>query len=278
MKLSVAYSPCPNDTFMFYGLATGKIDIPARLSGAAAAGERLEIEIRLHDIETLNRMAFDGVYDVTKLSFHAWLHVRDRYRLLRVGATLGRGCGPLVVARSPIAYERIPSCRIVVPGEHTTAHLLLRLWAPNARNRVFAPYDQVMRMVAEGEADAGVIIHEGRFVYRDKGLVRLVDLGDWWESQTGLPIPLGCIAARATLGEERIVGCEEMVERSLRLAMKDPTATYAYVKRHAQEVEDTVIRKHIETYVNDFSLDLGPDGRAAVAALERMAREAGIGP
>ncbi len=283
MKLSVAYSPCPNDTFTFYGLAKGKIDLPLWRFGAASAEdaramEGLEIETRLHDVETLNRMAFDGVYDVTKLSFHAWLHVRNRYRLLRVGATLGRGCGPLVIARSPIDPQRIPSCRIVVPGEYTTAHLLLRLWAPNAQNRIFAPYDQVMRMVANGEADAGVIIHEGRFVYREKGLVCLVDLGDWWESQTGLPIPLGCIAARATLGEERIVDCEEMVERSLRLAILDPSATHAYVKQHAQEIDDTVIRKHIETYVNDFSLDLGSSGRSAIAALERMAREAGIGP
>ena len=275
MRLSVAYSPCPNDTFMFYGLAQGKIDLPLERFGESKG---LEIETHLHDVETLNRMAFDEVYDVTKLSFHAWLHLRNRYQLLRVGAALGRGCGPLVIAKKPIESQHTPSCRIVIPGEYTTAHLLFRLWAPDAKNRIFAPYDQIMPMVAGGQADAGVIIHEGRFVYRERGFVSLVDLGDWWESKTSLPIPLGCICARKSLGPERILGCEEMVERSLRLALDEPSATQAYVKQHAQELDDDVTQKHIATYVNDFSLNLGSSGRSAIAALERMAVDAGIGP
>lgn len=271
VKLTVAYSPCPNDTFMFFGLATGRVELPFDRFGGS-----LEIEVRLHDVETLNRMAFDAVYDVTKLSFHAWLQVRDTYQLLRVGATLGRGCGPLVVARAPLGAALPSGSRIAVPGEHTTAHLLLRLWAPEARNLVFVPYDRIMGMVADGEADAGVIIHEGRFVYRQSGLVCLVDLGDWWESQTGLPIPLGCLAARKTLGAERIAGCEAMIAQSLRLALENPAATQAYVRQHAQELDDDVIRKHIETYVNEFSLDLGATGRAAVAALETLAGKVAI--
>ncbi|MEI7900147.1 MAG: 1,4-dihydroxy-6-naphthoate synthase [bacterium] len=272
MKLSVAYSPCPNDTFTFYGLATGRIELPVDCFGGS-----LEIETRLHDVETLNRMALDGVCDVTKLSFHAWLQVRDSYQLLRVGATLGRGCGPLVVARALPGGPRPPLGRIAVPGEHTTAHLLFRLWAPDSRNLVFVPYDRIMGMVANGEVDAGVIIHEGRFVYRQRGLACLVDLGDWWEAQTGLPIPLGCIAARKTLGEACIAGCEEMIEQSLRLALRNPSAPQDYIKQHAQELDDEVIRQHIATYVNEFSLDLGATGRAAVAALESLAREEGGG-
>ena len=272
MKLSVAFSPCPNDTFVFYGLAAGRVELPLDRFGGS-----LDIETRLHDVETLNRLAFDGVYDVTKLSFHAWLRLRDSYELLRVGAALGRGCGPLVVVRAPIGAARLPPGRIAVPGEHSTAHLLLRLWAPDVRDVIFAPYDRIMGMVANGEVEAGVIIHEGRFVYRQRGLACLVDLGDWWESQTGLPIPLGCLAARKTLGAERIAGCEEMIEKSLRLALKNPSAPQAYIKQHAQELDDEVIRKHLETYVNEFTLDLGATGRAAVEALETRAREAGIG-
>ena len=273
MKLSVAYSPCPNDTFAFCGLAEGRVELPA-----AAFGGTLEVDVRLHDVETLNRMAFDRIYDVTKLSFHAWLHVRADYRLLRVGAALGRGCGPLVVVRAPPARSRPTFGRIAVPGEHTTAHLLLRLWAPEARDRVFVPYDRIMEMVANGDVDAGVIIHEGRFVYRQRGLACLVDLGDWWESQTGLPIPLGCLAARESLGAGRIAACEEMIERSLRFALSNPAAPLPYVRRHAQELDDDVIRQHIQLYVNEFTLDLGETGRAAVAALEALARRAGIGP
>ena len=272
MKLSVAYSPCPNDTFSFFGLAEGRVELPSDGFGGTP-----ELDIRLHDVETLNRMAFDRVYDVTKLSFHAWLQVKADYRLLRVGAALGRGCGPLVVVRAASDPSRPSLGRVAIPGEHTTAHLLLRLWAPQARDRVFAPYDRIMGMVASGEVDAGVIIHEGRFVYRQRGLACLVDLGDWWESQTGLPIPLGCLAARETLGAERIAACEEMIGRSLRFALDNPTAPLPYVRQHAQELDDDVIRQHIELYVNDYSLDLGETGRAAVAALETLARRAGIG-
>lgn len=272
MKLSVAYSPCPNDTFVFCGLARGLIDLP--LDGF---GGRLDIDTRLHDVETLNRMAFDGAYDVTKLSFHAWLRLRERYRLLRVGATLGRGCGPLVVTRAGADVTRVRPGRIAVPGEHTTAHLLLRLWAPETLGVVFVPYDRIMGMVANGEVDAGVIIHEGRFVYRERGLVCVADLGEWWEATTGLPIPLGCIAARATFTPLQLDGCEALVERSLRFALANPAATRDYVRQHAQELDAEVTRQHIETYVNAFSLDLGETGRAAVAALETMARQAGIG-
>lgn len=270
VRLTVAYSPCPNDTFMFYGVARGLVKRPA-----TPLGDEVAIETRLHDVETLNCLALAGTYDVTKISFHAWLRVRETYQLLRVGTTLGRGCGPLVIQASGSSLDA-PLRRVAVPGEHTTAHLLLRLWMERRPEVAFAAYDQIMDMVVRGEVDAGVIIHEGRFVYRQRGLACRVDLGEWWERETGLPIPLGCIVARKALGSQFIARCEDMVEASLRLALADPSAPDAYVRQYARELDDDVIRKHIGTYVNAFSLELGATGRAAIAALEARAKEAGI--
>jgi len=256
-NLTCAYSTCPNDTFIF-----------CRLAQAA------DIETHLHDVETLNRMAFEERFDVTKLSFHAWLLVQDKYQLLNVGAALGRGCGPLVIA--PNAKSPKPNALIAVPGEYTTAHLLLRLWKPEIRNRIFMPFDQIMDAVESGEVDAGVIIHEGRFVFEERGFQCLEDLGEWWEGQTGLPIPLGCIAAKKSLGVERIAEIEQRLRQSIQAAFDDPGSTTEYVKAHAQELDDEVIQQHIETYVNDFTLDLGEEGRAAIEKLKQMAKMAGI--
>jgi 1,4-dihydroxy-6-naphthoate synthase len=265
-RLTCAYSTCPNDTFIFCQWA-GKNDI----------------EAHLHDVETLNRMAFEERFDVTKLSFHAWLLLQDRYELLNAGAALGRGCGPLVVSKKDVqglAGEDVAHLRkcaeVAVPGEYTTAHLLLRLWAPQLENRIFMPFDQIMDAVESGEADAGVIIHEGRFVFEERGFQCLQDLGAWWESETGLPIPLGCIAVRKSLGAERIADIEQRLRRSIHTALADPGSTSRYVKTHAQELEDEVIGRHIETYVNDFTLDLGDEGRAAIHKLQEMAKDRGI--
>ncbi len=255
--LSVAYSTCPNDTFVFCHLA-----------------QEPGISPQLHDVETLNRWAFEEKYDVTKLSFHAWLLLRDRYELLNAGAALGRGCGPLVIAKASNGLNA--DSVVAVPGQYTTAHLLLRLWKPDIKNRVFMPFDRIMAAVASGKADAGVIIHEGRFVYRERGFDCLADLGDWWECETGLPIPLGCIAARKKLGKERIAEIEQRLKRSIEAAFADPASTDAYVKQHAQELDDEVVRQHIKTYVNAFSLDLGEEGRAAIVKLQQMAERAGV--
>lgn len=255
--LTCAYSTCPNDTFIFYQLAEGK-----------------DIEVHLHDVETLNRMAFEERFDLTKLSFHAWLQVQDKYQLLNVGAALGRGCGPLVIA--PNTQRLTPQSSIAIPGEHTTAHLLLRLWNPELKNRLFMPFDQIMDAVESGKADAGVIIHEGRFVFEERGFHCLEDLGDWWERKTGLPIPLGCIAVRKSLGNERIAQIEQRLECSIQSAFRDPDSTMEYVKQHAQELEDSVIRKHIKTYVNDFTLNLGNEGHAAIDTLNELAQAAGV--
>ncbi|MCF7817748.1 MAG: 1,4-dihydroxy-6-naphthoate synthase [Kiritimatiellales bacterium] len=256
-QLTCGYSTCPNDTFIFCHLT-----------------REPDIDVHLYDVETLNRFAFDKTFDVTKLSFHAWLLLQDEYELLNVGAALGRGCGPLVIA--PSAYSLMPNASIAVPGEFTTAHLLLRLWNPELKNRIFMPFDQIMDAVASGEADAGVIIHEGRFVFKERGFQCLEDLGDWWEGRTGLPIPLGCIAAKKSLGPERIAAFEQRLKGSIQAAFDNPASTAEYVKAHAQELDGDVIRQHIKTYVNHFTLDLGDEGRTAIKKLQDMAKTAGI--
>ncbi len=256
-SLSCAYSTCPNDTFAFCHLA-----------------KEPDVETHLHDVEMLNRLAFEERFEVTKLSFHAWLLVRDKYQLLDVGSALGRGCGPLVIA--PNAQSLSPTALVAVPGEFTTAYLLLRLWKPTLGSRIFMPFDRIMDAVESGQVDAGVIIHEGRFVFEERGFQCLEDLGDWWERETGLPIPLGCIAAKKSLGAERIAQFEQRLRNSIQTAFDDPDSTTEYVKQHAQELDDEVIRKHIQTYVNAYTLDLGEEGRAAIAKLEQMAVAAGV--
>ena len=265
MKLLLAFSPCPNDTFMFHDLATGSLRLPGS-----------EIEVHLHDVETLNRFAAEERFDVTKLSFHAWLTVREHYRLLSVGAALGHGCGPVVVSRRPVDKSDLPNCRAAIPGELTTAHLLFRLWAPEAADRIFVAYDRVFDTVASGEADCGVVIHEGRFLVERMGFTRVVDLGSWWEEATGLPIPLGCIAARKALPDDVVDGFERLIGQSIRNSLAAPERTLPYIRQHAQELDEDVLAKHVETFVNEYSLDLGDDGRAAVARLEEMALSAGV--
>jgi len=250
---------------MFYALAGGIVDIG-----------NFEFDIQLHDIESLNRMAFEDQFEISKLSFHTWLFLKDRWQLLRCGAALGRGCGPLVITKDKMKCRELSRCKIAVPGEYTTAHLLLNLWAPEARNRVFVPFNRIMDMVDRGEADAGVIIHEGRFLLPERNLLCLVDLGEWWEAETGLPLPLGCIAARRSLGDEVIARFENILENSIRYALLHPDSTMDYVCLHAQEMKNSIIHQHIETYVNTFSLDLGEEGWRAVCKLEEMARIAGV--
>lgn len=264
-SLSMAYSPCPNDTFMFCDVAQGKL-----------AQSGYDITVHLHDVETLNRLALKATYDLTKVSFHTYLLIKEQYQLLDVGAALGFGCGPLVVAKHPIGTGELPQCRIAIPGELTTAHLLLRLWAPAAREKIFVPYDQIMDQVLHGNADCGVIIHESRFVYKDRGLICITDLGEWWEQQTGQPIPLGCIVARKSLGEPLIAEIETLLRQGILRSRETPEHTAGYVGQHARETSADVQAQHIRMFVNDFSLNLGKVGHAAVLKLEEMARQAGI--
>ncbi len=263
MKLSLAHSPCPNDTFMFYALATGKI-----------SSFQHGCSFHQHDVETLNRLAQTGVYDISKLSFAAYIKLRNTYRMLNTGAALGYGCGPLLVAKPGWDSSRIDEARIVVPGELTTAHLLFSLYAPRAGNKTFVSYEQILPWLLGGKADCGVIIHESRFVFAQAGLQSLVDLGAWWEQRTGLPIPLGCIAVRTDLDEGLASDFDQALYQSITYAQTHREQASAYAGLYAKELDKAVIAKHIEMFVNSFSLDLGPLGRRAVERLEQEALEA----
>lgn len=266
-SLTLGFSPCPNDTFMFYPLVHGLVD---------TAG--LTFRERLEDVETLNRLALAGELDVTKVSYHALGHIRHQYALLRSGSALGRGCGPLLVAREEIDPVGLRGRRIAVPGQYTTALLLLRLLDPELGNFIVMPFNEIMDAVLTGRADAGLIIHESRFTYRGLGLHRLIDLGEWWEGETGLPIPLGGIVARRSLGAETIAVIERALRAGVAYARSHPAEAAAYIRGHAQEISDEVCAAHIGLYVNDFSAELGDEGERAIAELLRRAEKAGIIP
>jgi 1,4-dihydroxy-6-naphthoate synthase len=264
-SITLGFSPCPNDTFIFNGLINGPLEIPGHT-----------LNERLHDVETLNRMAFDETLDVTKLSFFAWLMVKQHYRLLDCGGALGFGCGPVVIARRKMTRGDMAGCRIAIPGQWTTAHLLFRLWAPEARQRIFMAYHQIFDAIRQGRADCGVIIHESRFTFELEGFCQVMDLGAFWERRTRLPIPLGCIAVHKRIGPSVVHHLESQIRESIAMAQADPAAALPYIRSHAQEMTRSVLGAHIETFVNAFSLSLGSRGRAAVDALELEARKAGV--
>jgi 1,4-dihydroxy-6-naphthoate synthase len=266
-SLTLGFSPCPNDTFMFYPLVHGLVD---------TAG--LTFRERLEDVETLNRLALAGELDVTKVSYHALGHIRDQYALLRSGSALGRGCGPLLVAREGMDPAGLRSKRIAVPGQYTTALLLLRLLDPQLADFIVMPFNEVMEAVLTGRVDAGLIIHESRFTYQGLGLHKLVDLGEWWENETGLPIPLGGIVARRSLGSEAIAVIERALRAGVAYARSHPAEAAGYIREHAQEMSDEVCAAHIGLYVNDFSAELGAEGERAIAELLRRAENSGIIP
>ncbi len=265
--LSLGYSPCPNDTYIFYALTHGRIATPG-----------FSVAERLEDVETLNQLAIDGQLDLTKISYHALGHLRDRYVLLHSGGALGRGCGPLVIAANDTDLHSLRGKRIAIPGPLTTANLLLQLYGSGFDNLLVVPFDQIMPSLKRGEADAGVIIHESRFTYRGSGFHEILDLGAWWEADTGLPIPLGGILARRDLGHHTIRAVDNAIRASLEYARCNPDEPRTYIRKHAQEMDDQVIDAHIEMYVNDFSLDLGAEGLAAVQTLMARAEERGLIP
>lgn len=265
--LTLGFSPCPNDTFMFYPLVHGLVD-----TDGYCFNERLE------DVETLNRLAVKGVLDVTKVSYGVLGHIRNEYALLRAGSALGRGCGPLLVAGDQLDPTGLAGKTIAIPGRYTTAHLLLRLFNPGLENFIEMPFHEIMDAVLSGQADAGVIIHESRFTYQGFGLHQLVDLGAWWEQETGLPIPLGGIVARRSLGAETINAIEVALAAGVAYARTNPEAAAGYIREHAQEMSADVCAAHIGLYVNDFSRDLGNEGERAIGELLRRAETAGIVP
>ena len=265
-SLSLGYSPCPNDTYVFYALVHG------RLAGAPKVDEVLE------DIETLNGMALRRELDVVKVSFHALGHMRRDYCLLHSGGALGRGCGPLVVGREPWGPDELEGRRIAIPGQMTTAALLLRLFGADRAELVEMPFHRIMPAAEAGEVDAGLIIHESRFTYQRHGLHKVVDLGEWWEAETGHPIPLGGILARRALGADAIGRVDRALRQSVEYAHARSAEVKDYVRRHAQEMDEGVMRAHIDLYVNDYTLDYGRDGEEAIQDLMRRAVEAGVLP
>jgi len=262
--LTLGFSPCPNDTFVFHALVHGEAD-----------SAHLSFEPRLRDVETLNRLAVAGELDVAKVSYGALPYLIDDYFVLRTGGALGRGCGPLVVARESFDPDRLGEAIIGIPGRMTTANLLLRLFAPTAPPGRELEYRQIMPAVEAGEVEAGLIIHESRFTYRDHGLKQVVDLGAWWEVATGTPVPLGAIVARRELGAT-VLEIERLIRRSVEAALKFPERSEPYVRAHAAELSDDVIRQHIELYVNRHTVELGADGESAVHELMDRAFHAGL--
>jgi len=265
---TLAYSPCPNDTYIFAALTKGMLD------GAPI------VEAHLADIDELNAAAERGEYEIVKASFGALPYLADRYRILRSGGAVGRGCGPLLVARpenAPELFTDVKHKRIAIPGERTTAWLLLQM-ALGARPKHVERmrFDEIVPAVAEGKVDAGLIIHESRFTYRDAGLISIADLGEWWENFTLLPIPLGAILVRKDVELEEARRLGEAIRASLAFARTNPDRVMPYVREHAVEMSDDVMRSHIDLYVNEFTDDLGEDGMLAVSALLARAREAGV--
>lgn len=269
MTLSLAFSPCPNDCFMFDAIVHKRIDL-----------EGLTFDVRLADVEALNRDAFDGRTDVTKLSYHAFAHCADRYVMLNAGSALGRNCGPLLISKRPITADEVAAggLRIAIPGKFTTANLLLGLAFPSATQTTPMVFSDIEGVVASGEYDAGVIIHENRFTYQSRGLRKVVDLGEYWEETTGFAIPLGGIVVRRDLDPEVQTTMERVLRRSVEYAFAHRDHTLPYVRAHAQDMDDEVMFKHIDLYVNDFSVDLGSTGRAAVHGLFDRACAAGVIP
>lgn len=269
MTLSLAVSPCPNDTFTFHALVHGEV------AGAPP------VDVTYADVDVTNTAALDGKFDLVKVSYAALPWLLDQYELLPCGGALGRGCGPLLLVKDADAADDLRGKTVAVPGDRTTAYLLFRLWSAASPQRVpgeivVVPFEKIMPGVADGTFDAGLVIHEARFTYPRYGLSQLVDLGEWWESDTGLPIPLGAILAH----RERVdpIEATKWVRDSVRQAWADPQRTDEYVLSHAQEMERQVVNQHIDLYVNSFTEELGADGYGAIQALLNRAAAEGLVP
>lgn len=265
MKLSLGFSSCPNDTFIFDAIVHQRIDL-----------EGIEFEIIMEDVEHLNRRAIAGSIDVTKLSYHAFARLLGNYLLLDAGSALGNNCGPLLIAKEPLSKTQIEQGPIAIPGELTTANFLFSIAYPAATNKIPMLFSEIEEAVLNGRVKAGLIIHENRFTYQQKGLIRLIDLGSFWEEKTGLPIPLGGIAVRRGLDPDIRQAANRVLQRSVRHAFDHPLDSRPYVRAHAQEMDESVMQQHIDLYVNDYSLDLGPVGRKAVQSLIDAARRLNI--
>ena len=259
--LTLGFSPCPNDTFIFYGIAKKRIDTKG-----------INFKILIEDVEILNNLAFKGKLDISKISCHAFYYIQKDYQFLRSGGAFGRGCGPLLVKR---AKDEIKIKRIAIPGKLTTAFLLLKLYL-NSHSSIIKdssllfvamPFYEIINAVKEREVDAGLIIHESRFTYHEQGLKEIIDLGDWWEKETGLPIPLGGIVAKKSIGDNTIKMVESLIRASVEYSLNHKEEVMTFIKEHSQEISEDVILKHIGLYVNQYTIDINIEGEKALEDL-----------
>ena len=268
MKLTVGLSTCPNDTFIFDAMLHYKIDT-----------QDLEFDYIMADVEELNRLALKGGIDITKISFHVYAYIADKYKILDSGSALGRNNGPLLISLDPITPGQVPNLKkIAIPGRHTTANLLLHLTfdkLPELKEYLFSDIEQA---ILDREVDAGLIIHETRFTYRQKGLKKIMDLGEYWEQTTGLPVPLGGIIINRALDPQVQATVQQVLRNSVEFAFNNPGEPYKFIKQYAQEMSEEVIYNHIKLYVNDFTMSLGQEGRQAIKALLEKGHEIGMLP
>jgi 1,4-dihydroxy-6-naphthoate synthase len=267
MKLTLGFSPCPNDTFIFDALVHGRIDT-----------EGLEFDYFLADVEALNRKALTSDVDITKISYHAYAYVSRSYLILDSGSALGHRNGPLLISKRLINPSELTGLRIAIPGKYTTANLLFSLAWPQAVNKIEYLFSSIENALFNEEVDAGLIIHESRFTYYKRGLHKIADLGEYWEKLTGLPIPLGAIVIKRDVPEDIALKVNRIVRRSLEYAYNDSFVSYDFVSGNAREMDSTVMNNHIKLFVNDYTLDLGSDGKAAISEMYRIAGEKGVIP
>jgi 1,4-dihydroxy-6-naphthoate synthase len=265
MKLTLGFSPCPNDTFIFEAMVHGRIDT-----------EGLEFDWFLADVEELNRKAVEGSVDITKMSFHAYARTAEKYLILDSGSALGRSNGPLVVSKRDLRPEELDDAMIAIPGRLTTANLLFSIFWPKATRKHEYLFSDIPDAVLSGAADAGLIIHETRFTYRAMGLSMVADTGAMWEEMTGLPVPLGCIVVNRNISQATAEKVDRAIWRSIEYARNSPGESVEFIRKYARETEADVTREHIKLYVNDFSLSLGGEGRSAIERLFAEARERGV--
>lgn len=267
MQLSIGFSPCPNDTYIFDALIHNRIN-----------NEGLEFDLYMEDVEALNQKAFEGLLDITKLSYHAFAYLSDKYQLLDAGSALGYKCGPLLIAKRSMTPEQILNARIGIPGKYTTANFLLSIAFPEAANKVEMVFSDIETALLKEQIDVGLIIHENRFTYEDKGLVKLIDLGAFWETLTAMPIPLGGIVVKRSLPENVKQTINRLIRESILFAKHHEELSIDFIRQHAQEMEESVMWQHIRLYVNHFSEDLGLQGKAAITKMFTLGMEKGIIP
>jgi 1,4-dihydroxy-6-naphthoate synthase len=267
MRLTLGFSPCPNDTFIFDAMVHGRIDT-----------EGLEFDYFLTDVEELNRKALSADIDVTKISYNAYAYVAQNYLILDAGSALGHRNGPLLISKNRIGISELPGLKIAIPGKYTTANLLFSIAWPEVVNKTEYLFSDIEDALLKDEVDAGLIIHETRFTYFRRGLHKLADMGEYWETLTGLPIPLGAIVIKRSIPDDIALKVNRVVRRSLEYAYKDSFASYDFVSDNAREMDSTIMNNHIKLFVNEYTLNLGKKGREAIVELFRIAGEKGVIP